>query len=171
MKERTGGRQLTLSCIFCRFSQWCLFACCTFLKSEEGRIYDSCQDLLQKESWETSGKYRRKWKWLIGDTYSFSKAVDCGRAEHECVKHLLCACPHVDQNLCGRKIKELEMTIAFWCNLYKSCLKTFKLPLCESSFRGCLLGGELLCSLSGYILFRELLKKKNYIRQLPHVNF
>lgn len=36
----------------------------------------------------------------------------------------------------------------------------FYVPLCGSSLRACLLGGELLWSLSGYSLLRELLGKK-----------
>lgn len=37
------------------------------------------------------------------DSYSFSQARHCRRAEHQSIKHLFCTCPHVQQNC--RKVR------------------------------------------------------------------
>lgn len=51
----------------------------------------------------------------------------------------------------------------FWFNLdFFMRLACFYLPLCASSLRACLLVGELVCSLSGYSLFRELLEAQTF---------
>lgn len=102
-------------------------------------------------------------------TYSFTEAWKCRRAEHECIKNLFRAWSHVQENWMrtrnnlfsiGEQQKHRKKEVIICSFMF------FNPPLWVSSLRACLLGGELLCSLSGYsLLWALLLKTVRHLRK------
>lgn len=169
LNSKGNNEKLTLVCIFWRFFRWCLVANRTFRKSKDRNVRWAKASLL-KERWDSCGKYRNR--------------VDLGvkiRPQRDffffSVQYLqLLVGPRVLANWAWARRTPRQCSSSRTAELTESknvCLapkltKTlissrrvfFHLPLCASSLRVCLLGGELLGSLSGYNLFRQLLSAK-----------
>lgn len=77
-------KKLTLSCISCRFSRWCLSACHTFLKPEEGEGTQS-----ERLVWtcERTAVVRRRQKWRAASEIGSDECA--GECFSECYSQLL----------------------------------------------------------------------------------